>query len=172
MERLTGKESYCSFVCCDNEDKCKIENVCYDKKLYGKLKEFENLEEQLESIYGEHEGLLETAVKSLVKHEGVDFGKPYKARLLTDEDVDKWEEYKSLEEQPKVGEWIPCSERLPDRYCHCLVTRMNKYNDGFDIDVREDIFIELEGIWWWQSMFEGLTGNIVAWMPLPEPYKE
>lgn len=121
MERLTGKESYCSFVCCDNEDKCKIENVCYDKKLYGKLKEFENLEEQLESIYGECDGLLETAVKSLVKHEGVDFGKPYKARLLTDEDVDKWEEHKDLEEQGlllklpyKAGErvWILYKDKL------------------------------------------------------------
>ena len=46
MERLTGKDSYCSFTYCDNEGKCKIENVCYDKKLYDKLKEYEDLEEQ------------------------------------------------------------------------------------------------------------------------------
>ena len=107
MERLTGKDSYCSFTYCDNEGKCKIENVCYDKKLYEKLKGFENLEEQLKSIYGECDGLLETAVKSLVKHEGVDFGKPYKARLLTDKDVDKWEEHKDLEEQGLLVK-LPC----------------------------------------------------------------
>lgn len=107
MKRLTGKESYCSYTYCDNQGKCKIENVCYDKKLYDKLKGFENLEEQLESIYGECDGLLETAVKSLVKHEGVDFGKPYKARLLTDEDVDKWEEHKDLEEQGLLLK-LPC----------------------------------------------------------------
>lgn len=141
MDRLTGKESYCSFVCCDNEDKCKIENVCYDKKLYGKLKEFENLEEQLESIYGEHEGLLETAVKSLVKHEGVDFGKPYKARLLTDEDVDKWEEYKSLEEQGllvklpcKAGDTIYLVDFEEKMYDEATVDSVNVCRDGIEIN--------------------------------------
>ena len=77
-----------------------------------------------------------------------------------------------IKSQPKVGEWISCSERLPEKYCHCLVTRMNKYNDGFDIDVREDVYIELEGVWDWQSKVEGSMGKIIAWMPLPEPYKE
>lgn len=76
-----------------------------------------------------------------------------------------------IKSQPKVGEWIPVSERLPDRYCHCLVTRRNEYEDGYDTDVREDVFIELEGIWDWQSIFEGAMDVIVAWMPLPEPYK-
>lgn len=46
MERLTGIISYCSFTYCDNEGKCKIENICYDKQLYEKLKNFEDLEEQ------------------------------------------------------------------------------------------------------------------------------
>lgn len=46
MERLTGIISYCSFTYCDNEGKCKIENVCYDKQLYEKLKNYEHLEEQ------------------------------------------------------------------------------------------------------------------------------
>lgn len=68
--------------------------------------------------------------------------------------------------------WIPCSERLPDKYCHCLVTRRNDYKDGsFDSDVREDVYIELEGVWDWQSKFEGLIDNIIAWQPLPAPYK-
>lgn len=121
MERLTGKDSYCSYTYCDNEGKCKIENVCYDKKLYDKLKGFENLEEQLESIYGECDGLLETAVKSLVKHEGVDFGKPYKARLLTDEDVDKWEEHKDLEEQGLLLK-LPCKVGTPVWTIMCGIT--------------------------------------------------
>lgn len=71
-----------------------------------------------------------------------------------------------------VQRWIPCSERLPEKYCHCLVTRKNIYDDGFDVDVREDVFIELEGVWDWQSIHEGLLDDIVAWMPLPEPYQE
>lgn len=67
--------------------------------------------------------------------------------------------------------WIPVSERLPDRYCHCLVTRRNDYEDGsFDSDVREDVYIELEGVWDWQSKFEGLIDDIIAWQPLPQQY--
>ncbi len=67
--------------------------------------------------------------------------------------------------------WIPCSERLPEKYLHCLVTRRNVYHDGYDVDVREDTYIELEGEWGWRSQFEGLLGEIVAWQPLPEPYR-
>lgn len=67
--------------------------------------------------------------------------------------------------------WISCSDRLPHKYCHCLVTRRNEYEDGFDTDVREDAYMELEGVWDWQSKHEGLIDNIIAWMPLPEPYK-
>ena len=67
--------------------------------------------------------------------------------------------------------WIPCSEKLPTRYCNCLVTRRNEYEDGFDTGVREDTYVEIEGIWDWQSKHEGLIDEIIAWMPLPEPYK-
>ena len=76
-----------------------------------------------------------------------------------------------IKKQPKLNEWIPCSERLPEKYMHCLVTRRNDYKDGsFDSDVREDCYIELEGVWDWHSKFEGLIDNIIAWMPMPEPY--
>ena len=71
----------------------------------------------------------------------------------------------------KAG-WIPCSEKLPTRYCHCLVTRRNEYEDGFDTGVREDTYVEIEGIWDWQSKHEGLIDEIIAWQPLPAPYKE
>ena len=74
---------------------------------FDMLAEYEDLEEQLESVYGEHSGLLETMVKSLVRHEGADFEKPCKARLLTDEDADKWELYKNLEEEGRLIV-LPC----------------------------------------------------------------
>ena len=76
-----------------------------------------------------------------------------------------------IEAQPKIGEWIPCSERLPERYCHCLVTRINEYEDGFDTDVREDTYVEIEGVWDWQSNHEGLIDKVIAWQPMPEAYK-
>lgn len=77
-----------------------------------------------------------------------------------------------IEAQPKVGEWIPCSERLPERYCHCLVTRINEYEDGFDTDVREDTYVEIEGVLDWQSKHEGLIDKVIAWQPMPEAYKQ
>lgn len=46
MERLTESGSYCSVVECDYEHKCGIKPNCYDKRLYDKLKEYEDLEEQ------------------------------------------------------------------------------------------------------------------------------
>lgn len=55
MERLTGKETYCSLVECDFEVKygierrysgCRFETTCFDKKMHDKLKEYEDLEEQ------------------------------------------------------------------------------------------------------------------------------
>jgi hypothetical protein len=90
MSRLTTR---------DKDGFATVTSITKHIKVLEKLAYYEDLEEQLEKVYGEHNGLLETAVKSLVRHEGAEFNKPCKARLLTDEDVDKWETYKSLEEQ-------------------------------------------------------------------------
>lgn len=80
---------------------------------------------------------------------------------------------KIVNEQPKVGEWIPCSERLPEKNgmyfitlkdldfngeCHCFTefryytSRKKKWDEGIE---RDNPGME-----------------IIAWMPLPEPYKE
>lgn len=68
--------------------------------------------------------------------------------------------------------WIPVEKALPQEYCCCLVTRKKEYPDGsFDYSVRDDVWIELEGCWGWQSEFEGWIENIIAWQKLPEPYK-
>ncbi|MBR5193065.1 MAG: hypothetical protein IKW37_01405 [Bacteroidaceae bacterium] len=69
------------------------------KALFEKLAYYEDLEEKLKSVYGDCDGLLEKVVDGLVKHEGVEFEKPMKARLLTDEDVDKWDRLKVEPEQ-------------------------------------------------------------------------
>lgn len=76
-------------------------------KVLEKLAMYEDLEESLEQVYGECSGLLEKAIKHLIKHEGADFEKPLKSRLLTDEDVDRWLEYKKLEEQGLLKK-LPC----------------------------------------------------------------
>ena len=73
-------------------------------KALEKIQEYHRMEERLKDVYGECDGLLgtfieqavENAVSILEKHEGIDIGDPYKSRLLTDEDVDKWEAYKAI----------------------------------------------------------------------------
>ena len=54
--------------------------------------------------------------------------------------------------------WIPAEERLPDDFEHVLVTLGNGY-DGVTYDWRSN------GDWYdWGK-------SVIAWMPLPEPYK-
>lgn len=92
-ERLTVKGAVCQKdIDCLME--LSNENQFGRNDAYYKLQEYEDLEEQLESVYGECDGLLEKVIDGLVKHEGVELEKPMKARLLTDEDVDKWDRLK------------------------------------------------------------------------------
>ena len=45
MERVTDKNKYCDW--CDfDEENCKIRRNCFENKMYEKLKEYEDLEEQ------------------------------------------------------------------------------------------------------------------------------
>ena len=59
---------------------------------------YEELESKLQSVYGECDGLLKAVVdgvvERLVKHEGAEFEKLNKARLLMDENVEKWDRLK------------------------------------------------------------------------------
>ena len=59
--------------------------------------------------------------------------------------------------QPKQ-QWIPCSERLPNKADHTGDMVLVCYRNG---SVRFNTYMN----GWAQ-------GNPVAWMPLPEPYKE
>ena len=83
--------------------------------------------------------------------------------------------------------WIPCSERLPDADdcpIDCMVTRKSKFIGNY-VDMA---VCERNGTWThedWDAIVLGdvesgkKTGlistrddNIIAWMPLPEPWKE
>ena len=54
--------------------------------------------------------------------------------------------------------WIPCSVRLPENDCYCLVT-----TSDMEIDIRE--YCYSKGFGW--DGFE----RIIAWQPLPQPYQ-
>lgn len=66
--------------------------------------------------------------------------------------------------KPKQDEWIPCSERLPKRDGNYLVTFHHKWPD------REYKTVEVEEFR--SGKFdENLYMKVVAWTPLPEPWK-
>lgn len=78
------------------------------RMIFQKLAEYEDLEDRLNKVYGNCDGLLPKVVEMLEKHPCIDMANSIsKSRLLTDEDVDKWNEYKRLEEQDRLIK-LPC----------------------------------------------------------------
>ena len=72
--------------------------------------------------------------------------------------------------EPKTG-WIPVSERLPDIGDTYLVTVMV----GTDIrtDVASSFGSYIDGFWdTFNDWVEDKECHVIAWMPLPEPYRE
>lgn len=63
-----------------------------------------------------------------------------------------------VQDMPKVGEWIPVSERLPEEDGDYLI---------YDSEDRIYIPIYRHGCW----ITDSPTSGVLAWMPLPDPYK-
>ena len=64
------------------------------------------------------------------------------------------------------NEWIPCSERLPDR-------------DESVLAYHRDVSFDYQYVSWiddysgkWAGFCGSLSDEVLAWMPLPEGYKE
>ena len=72
----------------------------------GKMQEYREMEMKLKSVYGDFDGLLSIAVDGLCKHKNVNIWDAIKARLLVDEDVDKWDAYR------KIGTVEECREAV------------------------------------------------------------
>ena len=89
----------------------------------------------------------------------------------------------SLKNMPSAQpeqQWIPCSERLPEKNGRYLATRGLKacnsiWNRVYIINYSDLMGLKAEKIWWdgnvGKSDFQRID-DVVAWMPLPEPWKE
>ena len=84
------------------------------------------------------------------------------------------EELKHLREQAEKFQWVPISERTPDDYGAVLLQYSSRY--GFETEQRETL-----GIGYFDAFgnaehrtedCEKFRGEVVAWMPLPDPYKK
>lgn len=85
-----------------------------------------------------------------------------KDRSLLAEAMEKLARYEDAEEKDRLGKWIPCSERLPEDNTDVIIC----FHNG---EITEMRYLG-NGIF--QGIYEHTTKAIVAWMPLPEPYKE
>lgn len=71
--------------------------------------------------------------------------------------------------QPKIGDWIPCSERLPEDWQRVIVCSNGKTLEdmftfspsGFFFNDEQDLEIKIS---------KG-NENLIAWRSLPEPYE-
>lgn len=92
--------------------------------------------------------------------------------------------YESMEatcyklQQALSESWIPCSERLPEANGRYFVTRgLNAcgslWNRTYIANYSDLMGLKSERIWWQGNVgktdFEHID-DVIAWMPLPEPY--
>ena len=72
----------------------------------------------------------------------------------------------------KETQWIPCSEKMPEEAYGCLVTVMDC--EAYSMEDFENIYPEFvgwDGETWNDGDGEEIPFEVIAWMPLPKPYK-
>ena len=101
---------------------------------------------------------------------------------------DKWEDnvealMKLPSAQPET-QWIPCSERMPERIINddvetvqeFFVTVKERWSGEeweYHTDVAEFPGDYIDDLWQtYNDWKEGQEVHVIAWIPLPEPYKE
>ncbi len=67
--------------------------------------------------------------------------------------------------QPKIGGWIPCSERLPEVEQTVLLSLRS-------LDVSVGFRANTDGYFYTEGEGYVLYENVLAWQPLPEAYHE
>ena len=74
-----------------------------------------------------------------------------------------------VDELAVKGGWIPCSEKLPEDGQTVLIQYEDRRNERKTMAVG---WMENDYLCCWDDRITHAIDNAVAWMPLPEPYKE
>lgn len=104
---------------------------------------------------------------SISRQDAIDFLHEYFEPMTETDTVDPTVIYHEIDCLPSAEpQWTPVSERLPEDNSDVLVTT----KQGF-------IYIALIEDWngtmcWSESVEYRFLDDVVAWMPLPEPYEE
>ena len=70
--------------------------------------------------------------------------------------------YEDAKDTNALSKWIPCSERLPENAMNVIA----QFSSGTVTELR------YAGNGIFEGIYEYSTKVIIAWMPLPEPYKQ
>jgi len=87
------------------------------------------------------------------------------AEYFTFDDLEKF-----MGQQLKIGEWIPCSERLPEEKENPVTRDFYEYQVTFKSNDVTDIRHYKFGRGHWWNGGGIMDRYVIAWQPLPEPY--
>lgn len=117
------------------------------------------------------ERLEELPTKAITRYKGGAFG-DYEG---TDYFIDKYKTKDIINElvEEYKGGWIPCSERLPEEPFGCLVTVMDcEPMTQTDFENILPYHVGYDGETWNDADGNVIPFEVIAWQPLPAPYKE
>ena len=77
--------------------------------------------------------------------------------------------YMEVLEKQMQEPWIPVSERLPETSGRYLAYIVNKHDDKLKYIMTCEYVVDRHRYWFPDD--ECASDNVIAWMPLPEPYK-
>lgn len=86
---------------------------------------------------------------------------PNKKQELVDR-LAMYEDREDAKDTNVLGKWIPCSERLPENAMNVIA----QFSSGTVTELR------YAGNGIFEGIYEYSTKVIIAWMPLPTPYKK
>ncbi len=77
-----------------------------------------------------------------------------------------------IKEQYKIGEWIPCSERLPEERINPVTSDFYEYQVTYKSDSVTDVRHYKFGRGHWWNGGGTIDEYVTAWRERPEAYKE